>query len=196
MRTRQGLILSLLVAVMATAYGQGSTLRVRDTVQIPSLKPTYPMELTDLCFDEIWSVYPSRPALYKEVVGYKALESRKEVEDWPGDQYQGMITYEYELRDPQTGKENVPFGPLGELVQKHSALARNYDIGTQLISVRFREDWFYDTLSREFIKKVQVITPVIWQLRQTKEGEPVNDGDSGLPVYYKLELEPIRLRNQ
>ncbi|MCD4709533.1 MAG: hypothetical protein K8R52_01695 [Bacteroidales bacterium] len=39
------------------------------------------------------------------------------------------------------------------------------------------------------------ITPVIWQLRQTAEGEPVHDAETGFPVYYKLKLERIDLRN-
>jgi hypothetical protein len=187
--------LYLLAGALMAASGQAFTLQVTDTVQIPFVRQESPTDLAELCFDEIWSVYPSRPALYKEVTGYRVLDYGEESRDWPGDQYHGIITYEYALRDPQTGKEDVAFAPVSELVKKHSALARSYDLGTQLISVKFSEDWYYDTLKHELTKKVESITPVIWQRRQTSEGEPVNDGETGLPVYYKLELESILLRN-
>ena len=195
MRRNNGWTLLLLACTMSVASGQSYTLQVRDTLEVPSIEPSGSTDVTVLIFEEIWSVYPSRPALYKEITGFRTMETGGETGDWPPETYRGTMDYEYELRDPQTGKEDIAFLPLLELVKKHSSLARNYDLGTCLISVRFSEDWVYDTLSRELTRKVLAITPVIWQRRQTTEGEPVNDGETGLPVYYKLEMEPIRLRN-
>jgi hypothetical protein len=42
---------------------------------------------------------------------------------------------------------------------------------------------------------VRAITPVIWQRRQTEAGDPVNEADTGLPVYYKNQMQQINLRN-
>jgi hypothetical protein len=47
---------------------------------------------------------------------------------------------------------------------------------------------------QEFRKRIKALTPVIWQERQTADGEPIPDGETGYPVYYKLKLGRIELR--
>jgi hypothetical protein len=105
------------------------------------------------------------------------------------------FSYEFELMDPASGEKNNLHDPISRLVKEHSPRARAHDLDKQLGSVRFREVWRMDPVTHEITRTVQEITPVIWQRRQTAEGEPVNDADSGLPVYYKSRLQPITLRN-
>ncbi len=52
-----------------------------------------------------------------------------------------------------------------------------------------------DILTAEESVRLRGISPVIWQQRQTADGEPIHDAATGLPVYYKLKLQRIDLRN-
>ena len=120
------------------------------------------------------------------------------------------ITCEFILLDPHLGSSgNVSFPSpdsmdretialqraLISLIGRRSRAASGFDLKTQLLSVYFHEDWQLDPVSLEITRKVGAITPVIWQRRKTVRGEPVNDGDTGYPVYYKNTLERIELRN-
>lgn len=80
------------------------------------------------------------------------------------------------------------------LIHKRSSIPRAYDPEDQLLSIHFHENWSLDASHKVFTKKVLGITPVIWQRRQTAEGEAIPDGETGLPVFYKLELPRIDLR--
>ena len=86
-------------------------------------------------------------------------------------------------------------GELISLVKSLSKSKERYDLNTQMLSVHFHEDWIIDPVSLQIIKKVHGITPVIWQRRKTTDGEPINDAETGLPVYYKNSLNRIELRN-
>ena len=80
------------------------------------------------------------------------------------------------------------------LLNKSHPLPEHYDPQEQLLSVYFHEDWSIEENPLVFTKKVKALTPVIWQRRQTADGEPLLDPDTGYPVYYKLKLERIDLR--
>jgi hypothetical protein len=123
----------------------------------------------------------------------------------------GDIRYEFTLLDPHLPESGNTAFPSPDsmdaatralqeefinLVNSCSASGAWYDLPNQLLSVLFREKWTVDLATMQMTKKVFEITPVIWQRRKTQEGEPINDGDTGLPVYYKNELPPIRLRNR
>ena len=104
------------------------------------------------------------------------------------------ISYEFsflELPDQMAKEVQLAFIAL---INKRFPIPDVYDPPDQLLSVYFHEEWTIDPGKQEFTKKVRAITPVIWQLRQTADGEPVPDPDSGLPVFYKHKLERIDLR--
>lgn len=120
------------------------------------------------------------------------------------------VTYEFVLLDPHLQSSgNVPFPSpdsmdretmalqqaLISLVSRRSRAASGFDLKTQLLSVVFHEDWLLDPVTMEITRKVRAITPVIWQRRRTVQGEPVDEGGTGNPVYYKNRLERIELRN-
>lgn len=120
------------------------------------------------------------------------------------------ITYEFMLLDPhlpQSGNRAFPEPDsmdvwtrelqtvLIDLIRAQLPIGDQYDLPNQMLSVYFHEDWSIDPVSLRITKKVHGITPVIWQRRQTLTGEPVNDGLTGLPVYYKNVLSRIPLRN-
>jgi len=81
-----------------------------------------------------------------------------------------------------------------ELIGNYISLSSRYDPRQELLSVYFHEEWILDPESPVIIKKVKGLTPVIWQRRKTTEGKSINDGDTGLPVYYKNPLRMITLR--
>jgi len=123
--------------------------------------------------------------------------------------YRG-ISYEFILLEPHLeGSGNTSFPSrdsmdqqtlqlqreLASLISRRSRMASLLDLEEQLLSVHFHEDWYIDPTTLEITKEVQALTPVIWQRRKTVQGEPVNDADTGYPVYYKNMLERIQLRN-
>jgi len=120
------------------------------------------------------------------------------------------ISYEFILLDPhiiESGNMAFPDpgsmdpwtkklqGELIALIRSRSIASNRYVLNDQLLSVHFHEKWTIDPVSLQITKKVEGITPVIWQRRQTTTGEYVNEADTGLPVYYKNSLPRIDLRN-
>ena len=81
------------------------------------------------------------------------------------------------------------------LVNARSDAGERYRLPEQMLSVIFEEDWSINSTNLVVSKKVRAITPVIWQRRQTETGEPINEAETGFPVYYKIELQQISLRN-
>lgn len=92
-----------------------------------------------------------------------------------------------ETRDLQKG--------LIGLLDRSSRTGSRFDLEEQLLSVWFRETWELDPTTREFTREVGSVTPVLWQRRQTSEGETIDEPGSGYPVYYKNRLQPFPLRN-
>ncbi len=120
------------------------------------------------------------------------------------------VSYEFMLLDPHIRESgNIAFPEpdsmdswtrklqtdLISLIKPLAHSGNSYDYNEQLLSVIFHEKWFIDPLTFEITKRVQGITPVMWQRRRTTAGEPVNEADTGLPVYYKNQLDRIDLRN-
>ena len=120
------------------------------------------------------------------------------------------LTYEFMLLDPHMmASGNIAYSEpdsmdvltkklqreLITLVKALSKTMERYDLYSQMLSVHFHEDWIIDPVSFQITKRVRGITPVIWQRRQTTDGEPINDAETGLPVYYKNSLNRIDLRN-
>ncbi len=120
------------------------------------------------------------------------------------------ISYEFMLLDPHLLKSgNIAFPEpdsmdywtrklqkdLISLVKPKSSVSKHYNYNEQLLSVVFHETWFIDFSALKITKLVEGITPVMWQRRQTNAGEPLDDPDTKLPVYYKIKLDQIDIRN-
>jgi len=60
-----------------------------------------------------------------------------------------------------------------------------YDLKRNVFSVIFFERWSIDPETLYIDKRVNAIAPVLWQRRRSIEGQPFDDPDTGLPVYYK-----------
>lgn len=184
--------------------------RIIDFVEVPDELGLSGDSACFIEFREQWTFRDSR-SLTKEVTSFK-LECSREQQELslsPGITRIREIKYEFLLLDPHLPESrNIAFsGPdsmdlytrnlqadLIALIQKQAPISPLYDPQKQLLSVYFHEEWTLDPDTREFSKKVRAITPLIWQRRQTADGLGVDDGESGLPVYYKTPLEKIMLR--
>ena len=162
-------------------------------------------------FREQWT-FLAKGGLIKEVTGieFSCSREQKDITLPSGTTRIKDISYEFMLLDPHLVESlNRAFsGPdsmdiptrtlqanLIELIQKRAPIDPRYDPRKQLLSVYFHEEWIIGPDSMEISKKVLGLTPVIWQRRQTAEGLSIDDGDSGLPVYYKTPLQKILLRH-
>ena len=120
------------------------------------------------------------------------------------------ISYEFHLLDPHlVASGNIAFpepdsmdgftrefqAELVALITARNNIEGRYQLDQQLLSLIFHEDWSINPENLVVSKKVRAITPVIWQRRQTETGEPINEAETGFPVYYKIELQQISLRN-
>ncbi len=195
------------------AVAQEHSFQVTDMVELPEQltgqrDPDWYLEL-----DETWTISANGPVFTKSVSGYRVFS--KQDPDAGGDSLQSAfremirvtlssrrtsrfdgITCEFMLReDPgqPPGELQRAFIPL---ISRHSATAARYDLEQQLNSVHFHEEWTIDPASFRITRRVTGIDPVIWQRRKTTGGEPVDDAESGLPVYYKIRLEQIPVRNR
>jgi len=161
-------------------------------------------------FGELWT-FLDKGGMSKEVRSQK-LSCPEEKRDLaiPGEKRRiKNIQYEFMLLDPHLLESNDrAFAEadsmdkstrelqthLIELIENYTSLSSRYDPRQELLSVYFHEEWILDPESPQIIKKVRGLTPVIWQRRKTTEGKIINDGDTGLPVYYKNPLRKITLR--
>jgi hypothetical protein len=163
-------------------------------------------------FHESWIISPERSSIRKNVMDYSVHDPLDTLADedslrrafqelirqLPADRGPARvvgITSEFLLIDLPVELAGEIRGPMASLVHRLSAESGLYDLEDQLLSIFFHETWTLDPGTFQISKKVLGITPVMWQRRETTEGEPVNDADTGLPVYYKVQLEHLNLRN-
>jgi hypothetical protein len=184
-------------------------------VDVIDVAPAF-QELADtLCtmeFLEEWIIDPEKHTLQKYVLDQDSscIALIKTLPERMGKINLRNLSYEFVLLDPHLiASGNTAFpepdsmdqatrrlqAKLIELIEELSRTASQYPLEDQLLSVLFHEDWSLDVETRVITKTVWGLTPIIWQRRQTVSGESINDGDTGLPVYFKLQLENIRLRN-
>lgn len=167
--------------------------------------------LCTLKFREEWQIQPKQHAISKSVLAHDSscMNLFLMLPERNGRIAIRNLSYEFNLLDPHLlASGNVAFPepdsmdlPTRQLQSDLIALIMDfrdpgdrYRYEEQLLSVIFYEEWSIDPSTTGITKKVKGLSPVIWQRRQTTDGEPVNDGDTGLPVYYKNELERIDLR--
>lgn len=194
--TRLLLFLLLAGLIPVAVRAQEEVFQVVDQTDLPALLNK---QLSDSCrmeFREQWSIDANRLSLSKQVEEY-LVHCAGGSEDLPPPEAAIRlrdITYEFSFLDPHQADSHRLQAAIIALIDMRYPVNKIYNMPAQLLSIYFHEEWIFDPVSREIKKKVRGITPVIWQKRQTEEGEPVNDGDTGLPVYFKLKLNRINLR--
>jgi len=183
-----------------------------DFVELKLEKQTVEEDLCGMEFLEEWTILPREHTLRKQVLDQDSscMARLMILPEKKGLIPIRNISYEFHLLDPHLiASGNEAFsepdsmdqstrrlqGDLIALISELSHAEDRYPLEDQLLSVIFHEDWSLDPRSGEITKKVRGISPVVWQRRQTVNGDPVNDGETGLPVYYKNELDQIDLRN-
>lgn len=197
----------LILAITWFSPSPDSGFHITDFVEAPGGWAVEGGSGTHLEFSEYWQVDPDRCAIRKEVVdcnpginrsGSINLQGKKEVSyefNFLDPHIQGTgdrDVWEPSMMDPSERRLQHAFI---ELVKSCLFEGRAFDLEEMLLSLVFHETWSYDPETEHISKEVWAITPVIWQRRQTSDGEPVNEADSGMPVYYKTKLARIRLRN-
>jgi len=200
MKTRlcSRLLLFLLLAglIPVAVRAQEEVFQVVDQTDLPALLNK---QLSDSCrmeFREQWTIDANRLSISKQVEEYLIHCAVGSEDLLPAEAAIRLrdITYEFSFLDPHQADSHRLQAAIIALIDVRYPVNKIYNMPTQLLSVFFHEDWVLEPAGGELRKKVTGITPVIWQKRQTEEGEPVNDGDTGLPVYFKLKLNRITLR--
>lgn len=69
-----------------------------------------------------------------------------------------------------------------------------YDLKRKVYSIIFFETWTIDPETLYMEKRVNAVAPVLWQRRKTIDGYPLDDPETGYPVYFKSVLFRIPLR--
>jgi hypothetical protein len=194
------------------AVAQESRFEVADLVDIPHIltggrDPSWYLE-----FREQWTLSPGRPSIQKTVRGYTVHDHQdpRADKDSLQSEFEKLLRYSVQVRGTgrfsEISSEFMLMEPvdtvlealqkeLAGLVERYSASSSHYDLPQQLLSVDFHEEWTVDAVSCTISKRVLAMTPEIWQRRETTDGQPVDDRETGLPVYYKVKLERIPLRN-
>ena len=196
------MLMGVVISTMPV-LSQETVIRVIDRMDIPGELAGLANQGGTIDFYETWTIHASKAEIDKTVDSLK-ISGLEEAAFWimvsehsrvGGKTRLGEVSYEFMLMDPESGQSNKLHTPTASLVSLHSETASIYRIPDQLLSVRFYETWIINPESESLEKRVHGIIPLIWQRRQTTDGEPINDGDTGLPVYFKIELERIPIRN-
>ncbi len=181
---------------------------VEITLEVPGQKDT----VCKLRFLEDWFIDPRANSIQKQVVRWDSccFEILSSLPTKNGSIPIKNISYEFHLLDPHlVASQNKAFpepdsmdaptrqlqDQLIALITARTSFEERYQLDQQLLSLIFHEDWSINPTNLVVSKKVRAITPVIWQRRQSETGEPINEAETGLPVYYKIELQQITLRN-
>ena len=192
-------VILFLVAIQPvhTAVAQENVYELYDFMDLPSALKIHSDSSCTMESREIWTVNAREFTIAKKVESYTVPCGNR----IPGISSSGEearlkgITYEFSFLDPhQTPIQNLQ-EDIATMVMHRIPVNSLYNLSEQLLSVRFHEEWIIKPEEQEIIKIVDAITPVIWQKRQTVEGEAVYDAETGLPVYYTLQLDRISLRH-
>jgi len=193
--------LRILIFLLAIHYFNpaGAQERIFQMFQVMDLPREFNLNSSPSCkleFQEEWIIDPTGSSISKTVSTFEfPCGNRTETVILPeGSTRLRNISFEFSFLDlPEQMAKEIQLAIVA-LVNNSYPLPEYYDPQEQLLSVYFHEDWSMDEDPLVFSKKVKAITPVIWQRRQTTDGEPLLDPDTGYPVFYKLNLERINLR--
>jgi len=190
------LIFLLAIQAFCPAVAQERTFQMFQVMDLPREFNLNSSPSCKLEFQEEWIIDPTGSSISKTVSIFEfPCNDRTETVILPdGSTRLRNISFEFSFLDlPEQMAKEIQLAIIA-LVNNSYLLPEYYDPREQLLSVYFHEDWSMDEDPLVFSKKVKAITPVIWQRRQTAEGEPLLDAATGYPVYYKLKLERIELR--
>ena len=186
----------LAIQAFSTAMAQETRYEVLDVMDLPPELNPRRQASCSLEFQEQWILNVANASISKKVDAYGiSCTDSTELAFLPEGAFRiKEISYEFSflnLSDPQERKLQEA---LISLINQSFPIPEVYEPAEQLLSVYFHEDWVIEADHQEFRKRIKALTPVIWQERQTADGEPIPDGETGYPVYYKLKLERIDLR--
>lgn len=190
------LLLSLLAWPAGQLLGQGSVHRIHEVMDLPAkLDPDGNLECT-IEFHEEWNLRIPESSISKRVDSFRVscADSSRTVFPAEGKLRIRDISYEFSFLDPNGEVLRELQEAFIALISGRKPFPPIYQPKKQLLSVYFHEEWILDADRGQLQKHVSGITPVIWQMRQTVDGEPVLDGDTGYPVYYKQSMDRIQLR--
>jgi len=195
------LILIFLLAIQAfsPAVAQETTYEVLDVLDLPPELNPGRKGSCSLDFQEQWILNVASFSISKKVNAYgiSCKDSTETLSLTEETVRLKDISYEFsflDLLDLMDQRARNLQEAMISLINKRYSIPEVYDPRVQMLSVYFHEDWIFEPDHQVFKKTVRAITPVIWQQRQTAEGEPVHDAETGYPVYYKLLLDRIELR--
>ena len=181
----------------APLLAQESVHQVHEVMDLPEkLDPAGDQGCT-LDFHEQWTISVPGSSVAKDVHSFAwsaAADSSVSLFPAEGELRVRDISYEFSFLDPAGEVMRELQENFIALISKLRPLPGVYQAKKELLSVYFHEEWILDAEQQSIRKSVTGITPVIWQIRQTAEGEPVVDGDTGYPVYFKHSLNRIPLR--
>ena len=189
----------LALQAFGLVVAQETIFQVSDVMDLPPELNPGELASCSLEFQEQWILNVAKSSISKKVDAYDvSCKDSTEVHGLPeGTVRLKNLSYEFsflDLMDLMDQRARKLQEALIALINQRYAIPELYNPPEQLLSVYFHEDWVFDADHQVFTKTVRGITPVIWQERQTADGEPLPDGDTGYPVYYKLKLPHIDLR--
>jgi hypothetical protein len=190
------LLFLLVVQAMYPILAQEATFQMHLAMELPAEFNTNRSSSCSLEFQEEWIIDPARSSISKTVESFEfPCTDNTEVLRLPDGAIRlKNLSYEFIFLDlPEKMAKEIQMAMI-ELINKRYSVPDVYDPPEQLLSIYFHEDWIIESGHRVFTKRVRALTPVIWQRRQTADGEPILDPDTGYPVFYKLELGRIDLR--
>ena len=185
--------------VVNAAYpllAQEATFPMRLAMDLPAELHMDKSSSCRLEFQEEWIIDPARSSFIKTVEAFE-FACEDDAERFvltQGTRRLRNLSYEFTFLDlPDKMAKEVQNAVIA-LINERFPIPEAYDPSEQLLSVYFHEDWTIEPGQELFQKKIRGITPVIWQRRQTADGEPIPEPHTGYPVFYKLSLERIDLR--
>jgi len=194
-------ILFFLFAIQAfsPAVAQETMYEVFDVMDLPPGLNPKQKDSCSLEFQEQWIFNVASASISKKVnaFGISCKDSTEALSLPEGTVRLKNLSYEFsfmDLMDQMDQKARQLQETMITLINHRYQFPEVYNPRKQLLSVYFHEDWVIEADQQHVKKKVKGITPVIWQQRQTAEGEPIHDAATGYPVFYKLKLERIELR--
>jgi hypothetical protein len=187
----------LVIQAMYPLLAQEATFQMRIAMDLPKELNPDRIPGCRVESDEEWVIDPAGASISKIVKTFMMPCENSTATPDPGEDLIRLrnISYEFSFLDLQEQMAKEMQLAFIALINKRVPIPEVYDPPEQLLSVYFHEEWTVDPGSQEFRKRVRGISPVIWQRRQTADGEPILDGETGLPVFYKHTLERIDLRN-
>jgi hypothetical protein len=186
----------LLMHAMYPALAQEATFQMRLAMDLPVELNMDKSSSCRLEFQEVWIIDPARSSIRKTVDAFEfpCTDTTESVRLPDGTTRLKHISYEFIFLDLPDKLAKEVQKAIINLVNESDPIAGVYDPSEQLLSIYFHEEWLVEPGTNSFSKKIRGITPVIWQRRQTADGEPIPDPDTGYPVFYKHSLERIELR--